>query len=58
MFDNSIVNKTSPEPNWNRQTGGWTGGWTGRRTGRQTDGQKSQADALTKKKWAKVDYVI
>ena len=39
MFDNSIVNETSPEANWNRQTG---------QTGAQ-DYVLSQADALTKK---------
>ena len=41
MFDNSIVNETSPEANWNRRTGG------------QADAQDyvlSQADALTKNK--------
>ena len=43
MFDNSIVNETSPEANWNRQTGG--------QSGRQTGAQNyvlCQADALTK----------
>ena len=43
MFDNSIVNETSPEANWNRQTGG--------QAGRQADTQYyvlSQTDALTK----------
>ena len=42
MFDNSIVNETSPEANWNRQTG---------QAGRQAGPQYyvlSQADALTK----------
>ena len=39
MVDVSIVNETSPEANWNRQTG--------RRTGAQ-DYVLSQADALTK----------
>ena len=41
MLDRSIVNETSPEANWNRQTGG------------QADAQDhvlSQAAALTKKK--------
>ena len=42
MFDNSIVNETSPEANWNRQTG-----QTDRQTGAQ-DYVLSQADALTK----------
>ena len=36
MFDNSIVNKTSPEANWNRQTNG-------------KDHALSKFDALTKK---------
>ena len=43
MFDNSIVNKTSPEANWNRQAD--------RQAGGQADAQDyvlSQADALTK----------
>ena len=40
MFDNSIVNETSPEANWNGQAG--------RQTGAQ-DYVLSQADALTKK---------
>ena len=43
MFDNSIVNETSPEANWNRQTGGQAD----RQTGAQ-DYVLSQADALTK----------
>ena len=46
MFDNSIVNETSPEANWNRQIG-----QAGRQTDRQTGAQDyvlSQADALTK----------
>ena len=29
IFDNSIVNETSPEDNWNRQTGGQAGRQTG-----------------------------
>ena len=44
MLDISIVNETSPEANWNRQSD--------RHADRQTDGQDhvlSQADALTKK---------
>ena len=44
MFDNSIVNETSQEANWNRQD---------RQAGRQTGAKDyvlSQADALTKKK--------
>ena len=43
MLDNSIVNETSQEANWNGQAD--------RQTDRQTDGQDhvlSQADALTK----------
>ena len=43
MVDVSIGNETSPEANWNRQTGGQTD----RRTGEQ-DNVLSQADALTK----------
>ena len=43
MFDNSIVNETSPDANWNRQTGGPAG----RQTGAQ-DYVLSQADALAK----------
>ena len=42
MFDKSIVNKTFPEANWNRQTG---------QAGRHASAQDyvlSQADALTK----------
>ena len=39
MFDNSIVNETSPEANWNRQAD--------RQAGAQ-DYVLSQADALTK----------
>ena len=45
MLENSIVNKTSPEANWNRQTDRQTD----RRTGAQ-DYVLSQADALTKNK--------
>ena len=44
MVDVSIGNKTSPEANWNRGTGGQTD----RQTGEQ-DHILSQADALTKK---------
>ena len=39
MLDNSIVNKTSQEANWNGQTDRWTDG---------QDHVLSQADALTK----------
>ena len=34
MVDVSIVNKTSPEANWNRQTGGQTGRRAGRQAGK------------------------
>ena len=46
MVDVSIVNETSPEANWNRQTG------------RQADAQDhilSQADALTKNRSGQYD---
>ena len=51
MFDNSIVNETSPEANWNRQTG---------QAGRQADAQDyilSQADALTKNNRCSFDLI-
>ena len=35
MFDNSIVNETSPEANWNRQAGRQAD----RQAGRQADGR-------------------
>ena len=55
MVDVSIVNKTSPEANWNRRGllygsgGGCYMGWEGVVIGEQ-DHVLSQADALTKKK--------
>ena len=61
MLDISIVNETSPEANWNRQTDRQidrqtdrqTDGQAGRQTGRQAEGQDHvliQDDALTKEK--------
>ena len=48
MVDVSIVNETSPEANWNRQTDRQTNRQEDRRTGGQ-DYVLSQAYALTKK---------